>query len=448
MRSFPWDSTVEYEELGGLRVPVFDRSYTAADLQDIMKIFFSNGVFLNTNNALQVTAGAGMTVNVAPGRGMINGTSSLEDSVRSLAITAASSQDRIDTVVLRWNANLEGRSIDLYVVPGIASDSPVRPSLTRTETIYELGLADIFIPKITSAITNERITDTRLETARCGVASPFMQIDTTTFYNQINAALAQQIGELQDQTNNAIELSQELIDGTALGELETKLQTEIDGKLDVDGKAADAVKADSAKSATSATSASKLATARTIQTNLASTSAASFDGSTNVTPGISGTLAIGHGGTGATTAANARTNLGLGALATLSSVALSNCNTALQNHIPTAGTTNGWFWIKFVEQKYAVAFKRVEKTNFAYKTGDPYKFFDETLPFPFSFGTETGGAASNRPTVILTGGNYRIASIYENEDGASGTKISVSGKCGYAGTATLRIYVCVAGTYV
>lgn len=46
--------------------------------------------------------------------------------------------------------------------------------------------------------------------------------------------------------------------------------------------------------------ATKLATARTIRTNLASTSTASFDGSANVTPGVTGTLAIGNGGTGRT----------------------------------------------------------------------------------------------------------------------------------------------------
>lgn len=55
---------------------------------------------------------------------------------------------------------------------------------------------------------------------------------------------------------------------------------------------------------------SKLTTARTIQTNLASTSAASFDGSANVTPGVTGILGIANGGTGATTAANAIANLG------------------------------------------------------------------------------------------------------------------------------------------
>lgn len=47
-------------------------------------------------------------------------------------------------------------------------------------------------------------------------------------------------------------------------------------------------------------SATKLATARTIQTNLASTSAASFNGTTNITPGVAGTLPVGNGGTGQT----------------------------------------------------------------------------------------------------------------------------------------------------
>ena len=59
-----------------------------------------------------------------------------------------------------------------------------------------------------------------------------------------------------------------------------------------------------------AATATKLATARTIQTNLASTSSASFDGSANITPGITGTLPITNGGTGATTASTARDNLG------------------------------------------------------------------------------------------------------------------------------------------
>ena len=59
-----------------------------------------------------------------------------------------------------------------------------------------------------------------------------------------------------------------------------------------------------------AKSAVKLETARTIKVNLASTSAVNFDGTANVTPGVSGALPIANGGTGATTAAAAIANLG------------------------------------------------------------------------------------------------------------------------------------------
>ena len=51
-----------------------------------------------------------------------------------------------------------------------------------------------------------------------------------------------------------------------------------------------------------AATATKLATARTIQTNLASTAAASFNGTTDVTPGVAGILPIAHGGIGASDA--------------------------------------------------------------------------------------------------------------------------------------------------
>ena len=60
-----------------------------------------------------------------------------------------------------------------------------------------------------------------------------------------------------------------------------------------------------------AATATKLATARTIQTNLASTSAASFDGTTNITPGVTGVLPITNGGTGANNRKTAITNLGV-----------------------------------------------------------------------------------------------------------------------------------------
>ena len=65
--------------------------------------------------------------------------------------------------------------------------------------------------------------------------------------------------------------------------------------------------------AKNADTANRLTNSRTILTNLSSTSSASFNGTANITPGITGTLSIAHGGTGATTAADARNNLGAAA---------------------------------------------------------------------------------------------------------------------------------------
>ena len=49
-----------------------------------------------------------------------------------------------------------------------------------------------------------------------------------------------------------------------------------------------------------AATATALATARTVQTNLASTASASFNGTANITPGVTGTLPVANGGTGQT----------------------------------------------------------------------------------------------------------------------------------------------------
>lgn len=61
-------------------------------------------------------------------------------------------------------------------------------------------------------------------------------------------------------------------------------------------------------------SAAKLTTARNIQANLASTSAVAFDGSAAITPGVTGTLPVGNGGTGATTLTGLIKGNGTGAM--------------------------------------------------------------------------------------------------------------------------------------
>ncbi len=61
-----------------------------------------------------------------------------------------------------------------------------------------------------------------------------------------------------------------------------------------------------------AAAATKLATARTVQTNLASTSAASFNGTANISPGVTGILSLQNGGTGVDNMDDLKAALGLG----------------------------------------------------------------------------------------------------------------------------------------
>lgn len=223
MRSFPWDSLVigKDKQYG---FPIIDRPSSAESLREVYKTFFSNGVFLNDRDAFQVTPSDGMNVIVAAGKCGIEGTIGWEEFSRALAVQASSdTADRIDTVVLRWNANISVRNIDLYVKTGVPQEVPVRPTLTRNETVWELGIADIFVAKGTGAISQARITDTRLQTERCGAVTPFATIDTTTFYNQIQAAIDERMAELEEQTKKAVDLAQQAIDETLAGNLQKQI---------------------------------------------------------------------------------------------------------------------------------------------------------------------------------------------------------------------------------
>ena len=188
MIGFPFDSHVTFESDG---TPVYDRAITSAPLRKLIAKLLTDGILPNPSTNLQVEAGSGMNVVVNPGFAICAGGLKLEENQRTLAIQAADSNyDRIDTVVLRWNDNDSERICDLYIVEGIPAASPLRPELTRTESIWELGLADLFVNKNSSAISNQRITDTRYETARCGIISAISEFDTTTLYQQVQSDLA------------------------------------------------------------------------------------------------------------------------------------------------------------------------------------------------------------------------------------------------------------------
>ena len=192
MVSFPFDSKITGYDSDNY--PIYDRAVDSSTLSTMINEFVSTGVFPKEQDGFTVTAGDGMTVNVSPGSAIIKGTTCIEKDARTLTIQAAdSTYDRIDSVILRYDNNENVRAIDLYVLKGTAASAPVQPTLTRNDAIFEIALANIYIPVNSTTISDERITDTRADTTRCGwatgVAQDFMQSINTRF-EAVNASIA------------------------------------------------------------------------------------------------------------------------------------------------------------------------------------------------------------------------------------------------------------------
>lgn len=176
------------ETSGFFRSVSGDRKYTTDWLAKWVSSFIGTGVY---DGDLAVTAGDGMSIALPAGKAWINGYYYRNDAPITLPIANADGVlHRKDTIVLRWDVN--ERTITAQVLQGTFASNPIAPDIVRNVEQYDLKIAEISIPAGTTAITQALITDTRLDTAVCGIVTGVIdQVDTTTFYNQIAGDLAQ-----------------------------------------------------------------------------------------------------------------------------------------------------------------------------------------------------------------------------------------------------------------
>jgi len=147
-----------------------DRVYSATDFAAYFGRLVSNGIFYAIATNLQVTPGNGMAVSVAAGSAWINGYSYENTDALTLNLATASGVNpRIDRAVARFSA--VERRIYLAVLTGTPAEIPAAPALTRSNDTFELGIADILVPKGSVTISALSITDTRLNTALCGLVN-------------------------------------------------------------------------------------------------------------------------------------------------------------------------------------------------------------------------------------------------------------------------------------
>lgn len=169
----------------------YDRKYNANDYSDNLAVVIGNGVLRSTNDDLKVTA-SGMVATVASGRAWIDGHYYFNDSPYSFpAVEAPTGGNRYDRVMLRLDKSLNARNVSLVYVQGTVAVAPQKPSPTRTEEIYDLVLADIYVATNATSVS---VTDTRADPTVCGWVystsgdNSFFQTLDNTFWSWFNHA--------------------------------------------------------------------------------------------------------------------------------------------------------------------------------------------------------------------------------------------------------------------
>lgn len=163
-----------------------DRVYDADSFEHWLKKFFTTGVF---EGDCQVTANDNMTVTVGAGYANVDGKVKFFETAQTMQLeTAGSTYGRIDTIVIERND--ADRDVTVKVVTGGYSNNPVAIAPVRSNGVYQLVLAQIAVAAGATAVGQDDITDSRLNTSICGiVASAVDHLDTTDYYRQIQAAL-------------------------------------------------------------------------------------------------------------------------------------------------------------------------------------------------------------------------------------------------------------------
>lgn len=166
----------------------YDRIYNAEDVTSYLDKLVGNGVFPNPSTNLQVRAASGMDVIVGAGQGWINGHKMINNADLTLTVSASDVLlGRIDAVI--FYVDLDTRTMGIEIKTGTLAATPVAPSMVRTNTRYEMCLAQISVPKQATAISTSMITDTRGNSNLCGyVQGLIQQVDSTTLFEQFQAA--------------------------------------------------------------------------------------------------------------------------------------------------------------------------------------------------------------------------------------------------------------------
>lgn len=142
---------------------VYDREYNAQEFTDYFKALVTTGIMKGAGNELSVSAnGSNMITSVNTGIAFLLGRYYENDSALTLTHdTETLGNSRIDRIVIRMDLATEARYVRAFIKKGVASANPVAPTLTQTQNLYEISLAQVRVVGGQTFITANNVTDER-----------------------------------------------------------------------------------------------------------------------------------------------------------------------------------------------------------------------------------------------------------------------------------------------
>ena len=166
-----------------------DRLYNAYQLSTIFEGLITDGVYESVGNKLAVQPNNGMIIQIATGRGWFAKHWVNNDSEHLLTLEGSDVLlNRYVAVCIRVDDTDAVRNAVPYLKYGEFATNPVKPTMTRSETIHEYCLAYIKIRAGVTEILASDIEDTRFNADLCGwVTGLITQVDATTLFAQWQA---------------------------------------------------------------------------------------------------------------------------------------------------------------------------------------------------------------------------------------------------------------------
>lgn len=156
-----------------------DRKYNMKDLSSIFDGVIIDGIFQGVEDGLAITPAGGLNINLGAGRAWFNHAWVRNDGIEVMTADPADVlQARYDMIIIEINHTRAIRNGFIKFLKGDPNSSPVYPSMSTEQDVYQYPMFAIYRPADTDEILTENITDLR-GTPECPYASGVLNVNAT-----------------------------------------------------------------------------------------------------------------------------------------------------------------------------------------------------------------------------------------------------------------------------